>query len=92
VGNRQFVLKLGGGGQLASGLPERGRVINKVEIDVLLLFLRQELDQVDRAIVTLETMARLRRAAASPLRGPIEEDRIPISSTRNWSRHRRRAS
>jgi len=66
-------------------------MFNKVEIDLLIVCLRHELDQVDRAIITLERMARARRAAAAPLRRPIEEERVPRNSNRNWTEHRRRA-
>ena len=68
-------------------------MLNKVEVDFLIVYLRGELDQVDRAIVALERMARTQRGAADRVtKRPIASERAPQGSAwRRWTHHRLRA-
>jgi hypothetical protein len=71
------------------GLFGNGQVLNQIEIDFLLVHLRRELDQVNRALAALERMARTRRRSV-PKR-PIARERAAAGATaKGWTRHRRR--
>jgi hypothetical protein len=68
-------------------------MLNHLDIDFLLVCLRRELNKVDRAIVSLEQIARTNRAEAGVPRRPMAGDSTAHGGTgKGRSHHRLRAS
>jgi len=64
---------------------------NKFEVELLLFYLRKELEHVNRAIVDLERQARNAHSRA-PRLGQRPLPRGPQCAGRDWTHHRLRAS
>jgi hypothetical protein len=65
-------------------------VFNQAEVDDLIIHFRQELDEVERAIVALERMNGTQRAAAARvMKRPIASDYASLRRAgKGWMRHR----
>lgn len=66
-----------------------GQVISRQDIDFLIVYLRRELDNVDRAIDALEHVAQARRAAARLTRRPVlRAEALRGNAAKAWTHHR----
>lgn len=67
-------------------------MLTKIEIEFLILCLRNELNLVERTIAQLERQAREERIRpATPQKLPPAREESPLRCRDGWTRHRRRA-
>lgn len=63
-------------------------MVNRIELETLLSYLRYELEQIDEAIVALERMALRRNFSATEATRPISSRSAGRSGLRSgWSSH-----
>jgi hypothetical protein len=76
---------------LRAFLPRRDNVLNQIDLDSLLIHLRQELDNIEQAILALEQMALSQRPDVRvPDRRTSDQPAVRAGAGKKWTKHRAR--
>lgn len=66
-------------------------MLNQIDLDALIIHLRQELDNIEQAILALEQMALSKRPEVSvPDRRTSDRPAVRGGAGRKWTKHRAR--